>query len=157
MFSTLKQFFNALKSGEQLADAIRAKQWALALTYGQVSIMAVVGVLRAFDITFGSITDEQINVLLGGMVTAGTAIIGMLGVASTDKIGISGRATPAADGEDGRVAELSSVESGRAGGLKEAFRDAAASYDRANPKAPLPNEPRAKNPNPADDSNAGGA
>jgi hypothetical protein len=159
MFANIKIFFNALKSGEQLADAVRAKQWALALTYAQVSIMAVVGVLRAFNITFGGISDEQINILLGGMVTIGTALIGMLGVASTNKIGMGGGTLPAAplDGADGRIAELSSVAGSGISSIPQAATSSASGTVEPNPKTPLPNQPRPKNPNPADDSNSGGA
>ncbi len=170
MFTTLKIFFNALKTGEKLADAVRAKQWALALTYAQVSIMAVVGVLRAFNITFGGVTDEQINVLLGGMVTIGTALIGMLGVASTDKIGIDGTVNPNApsadtiappaltpNGADGRATELAGVAGSGIGSIANPAATSTARTADANPKAPLPHQPRPKNPTPADDSNAGGA
>lgn len=152
MFANIKIFFNALKSGEKLADAVRAKQWALALTYAQVSIMAAVGVLRAFNITFGGISDEQINVLLGGMVTVGTAAIGMLGVASTDKIGLGGASAPLdADVQPA----VQPTEPTQRGNDFAATTDGKPTdvYDWRNRGAPaeLQVERRAKNPDPFDD------
>lgn len=102
MFEKIKAFSAVFKAGNKVADAVRAKQYALAINAVGTLAIAIVSALHVFGIA------QQFNLspdAVASIVSGGVALLGLFNhgaaVATTDKIDIIGRADVQRVGEAG--------------------------------------------------------
>lgn len=92
MFEKFKETIAVFKAGESVADAVKAKQWTLAINASGTLIIILLQAAHAFGwLANFSISDEQINAITVGIAS----FIGVFNhggaVISTDKISLTGR------------------------------------------------------------------